>query len=69
MRQKPLHEGNGFMGIFDNHIQLCAVAGGQKHGLGDIVVIAQAAQYASYPIISEIKTLADLNGGRFVIET
>ena len=42
--------------IFDNHVQLCAVAGGKQHGFGNIIVIAQAAQNTCHPVIGKIET-------------
>lgn len=56
------------MRIFDNHVQLCAVAGGKQHGFGNIIVIAQAAQNTCHPVIGKIETFTDLNGGGPVIE-
>lgn len=57
------------MRIFDNHVQLSAVAGGKQHGFGNIIVIAQAAQNTCHPVIGKIKTFTDLNGGGPVIES
>lgn len=52
------------MRIFDNHVQLSAVAGGKQHGFGNIIVIAQAAQNTCHPVIGKIKTFTDLERGR-----
>ena len=50
------------MRIFDNHVQLCAVAGGKQHGFGNIIVIAQAAQNTCHPVIGKMNVNGSQRG-------
>ena len=69
MLEQCFDEGNGVVRILDNHVQLCTVTGGQQHGFGDIVVIAQTTQDTGNPFLREIEAFTNLNGGCPVIET